>query len=163
MMRLSHSYCYLVRNCAQWADWHGHVKQLSIKTHNTNAPKLYKKIRLKRKKRERENPCVSFCVPTQCVCVHLVYLFVCMVVGVDVVVKLLVSQILLIAELTVKPRVPLLLPRDKGEKEIRQGERSEVLIWKYHFLYCVCVVTLGVIAPLTRHMALYSQFMMIFY
>lgn len=37
--------------------------------------------------------------------VHLMYLFVCMVVGVDVVVKLLVAEVLLVTQLTVEERL----------------------------------------------------------
>lgn len=39
---------------------------------------------------------------------HLVYLFVCMVVGVDVVVKLLVSEVLLVTQLTVEKSLQIL-------------------------------------------------------
>lgn len=44
-----------------------------------------------------------------CVCVcNPMYLFVCMVVGVDVVVKLLVSEVLLVTQLTVEKGLQIL-------------------------------------------------------
>lgn len=58
--------------------------------------------------------CVSICVLLlACVClavvwVHPMYLFVCMVVGVDVVVKLLVSEVLLVTQLTVEKSFQIL-------------------------------------------------------
>lgn len=55
--------------------------------------------------------CVSVCVLLHGVCiaqVRTVYLLVCMVVGVDVVVKLLVSEVLLVTQLTVEKSLQIL-------------------------------------------------------
>lgn len=57
--------------------------------------------------------CLSVCRYTVCVCaavvqVHPMYLFVCMVVGIDVVVKLLVSEVLLVTKLTVEKSLQIL-------------------------------------------------------
>lgn len=50
--------------------------------------------------------CVCVCVAV--VWVHPMYLFVCMVVGVDVVVKLLVSEVLLVTQLTIEKSLQIL-------------------------------------------------------
>lgn len=61
----------------------------------------------------RDHKKMSACLllHSMCVCVvqvHPMYLFVCMVVGVDVVVKLLVSEVLLMTQLTVEKRLQIL-------------------------------------------------------
>lgn len=58
-----------------------------------------------------QKECRLVCCYIVCVCVvqvHPMYLFVCMVVGVDVVVKLLVSEVLLVTQLTVEKRLQIL-------------------------------------------------------
>lgn len=57
--------------------------------------------------------CLFVCCSVLCVCVavmrvHPMYLFVCMVVGIDVVVKLLVSEVLLVTQLTVEKSLQIL-------------------------------------------------------
>lgn len=79
------------------------MEQLSISTPNTlvTLPKSMTS-------NQKRYPFVHLCL---CVCVfqvHLLYLFVCMIVGVDVVVKLLVSQVLLVTQLTVEKRLQIL-------------------------------------------------------
>lgn len=77
------------------------MEQLSISTQNTLVT-LPKSIT----SNQKQHPFVHLCV---CVFqVYLLYLFVCMIVGVDVVVKLLVSQVLLVTQLTVEKRLQIL-------------------------------------------------------
>lgn len=111
MKRLSHSYCYLLGNCTQWEDWQENVKQLSINTIMLTPPNS--------KTRDHKKCllvclfeccyiCVCVCVCIAVVPVHPMYLFVCVVVGIYVVVKLLVSEVLLLTQLTVEKSLQIL-------------------------------------------------------